>query len=372
MTDLVTRTYGLERGTPDLKSVGPIAFGPESILFVADTTGAAIYALDVSPWNDASTATEPAEVDNLDARLAAYLGCAREDVHIRDLAVRPGSQQTFLSVMRGSGQSAVPLILTLSAGGALGEVPLADIRSSRTSLDDAPAADDERLDIRVVPEGEETDVFEVHGIRLRIAREPLRSVTVTDMAYVDGTLIVAGASNEEFSSTLRRIPFPFDRDHGSRNSLEIYHVSHGKYETASPLRTLIPYNGSASILASYTCTPVVQFSLTDLQPGALAKGKTVADLGAMNTPTDMVAYRRDGEEYLLVSNVRHPLMKIACRDIDRQQPLTQPQEPVGVPRETLPQEGVMRMANLNGTHVLMLQRDASGNLHLRPYSTASL
>ncbi|MBV9356437.1 MAG: hypothetical protein JO023_13025, partial [Chloroflexi bacterium] len=213
-----------------------------------------------------------------------------------------------------------------------------------------------------------------YGVHLRIAREPLRSVTITDMAYVDGTLIVAGASNEEFSSTLRRIPFPFDGvgDHETRNSLEIYHVSHGKYETASPLRTLVPYNGSASILASYTCTPVVQFSLTDLRPGTLAKGKTVADLGAMNTPTDMVAYRRDGEEYLLVSNVRHPLMKLACRDIDRQEALTQPREPVGVPRETLPQEGVTHMANLNGTHVLMLQRDASGNLHLRPYSTATL
>jgi hypothetical protein len=45
---------------------------------------------------------------------------------------------------------------------------------------------------------------------------------------------------------------------------------------------------------------------------------------------------------------------------------------VGVPRETLPQEGVTRMANLNGTHVLMLQRDATGHLHLRPYSTATL
>ena len=207
-------------------------------------------------------------------------------------------------------------------------------------------------------------------IHLCIAREPLRTVKVTDMTYVDGTLLVAGASNEEFSSTLRRIPFPFTA--GARsNPLEIYHVSHGRYETASPIRTLVPYGGNASMLASYTCTPVVHFSVADLQAGTLAKGRTVADLGAMNTPIDMVAYSHDGQEYLLVSNMRHPLMKIACRDIDQQPPLTQPHEPVGVPREVLPQAGVTRMANLNGTHVVMLQRDAGG-LHLRPYSTASL
>jgi hypothetical protein len=109
-----------------------------------------------------------------------------------------------------------------------------------------------------------------------------------------------------------------------------------------------------------------------LQPGTLAKGRTVADLGAMNTPIDMVAYSRAGDEYLLVSNIRHPLMKIACRDIDQQPALVEAREPVGVPRALLPHEGVTRMANLNGFHVLMLQRDAAGSLHLRPYRTDSL
>jgi hypothetical protein len=92
----------------------------------------------------------------------------------------------------------------------------------------------------------------------------------------------------------------------------------------------------------------------------------------MNTPLDMVSYARDGQEYLLVSNVRHPLMKIACKDIDAQAPLTSPQTPVGVPREVMPQPGVTRMANLDDQHVLMLQRDAEGSFHLRSYSTASL
>src|SRR5919202_1318382 len=196
MTDVVTRPYGLEQGSPELRSVGPITFGPEAILFVADNASASIVAIDLEPWSDASVEAEPVAVDHLDARLAAYLGCSREDVHIRDLAVRPASHQIYLSVMRGSGGSAVPVLMTLPSGGEIGEIPLQDVRFARTTLDDAPSTDDQRQDVRLAEEGEAGEDLEVHGIHLRIAREPLRTVTVTDMTYVDGTLLVAGASNE--------------------------------------------------------------------------------------------------------------------------------------------------------------------------------
>ena len=38
--------FGLEVGTPAIKSVGPLAFGPEGILFIGDNGGAAIFAID--------------------------------------------------------------------------------------------------------------------------------------------------------------------------------------------------------------------------------------------------------------------------------------------------------------------------------------
>ena len=173
------------------------------------------------------------------------------------------------------------------------------------------------------------------------------------------------------SFPLRRIPFPFNGN-TQTNSLEIFHVSHGKYETASPIRTFVPYGANGGVLASYTCTPIVHFSLGDLKSGTQAKGKTVAELGSRNTPLDMLSYVRDGEEYILVSNARHPLMKLACKDLDRQGPLTQPDEPVGAPRQDLPHQGVGRLANLNGDHVLMMQEDDAGNIHLRSYDIAAL
>jgi hypothetical protein len=351
--------YGLEVGTPGIKSVGALAFGPEGILFVADNLGAAIFAIAVGD-SEAAGGEHVINVENLDTPLAAYLGCSRDDVLIRDMAVHPPSQNVYLSVMRGAGDAAVPVIIRVGTDGVLSEAPLEDVPFSQTLIEDAAAEDDPRL----------------------VSREKLRTVTVTDMAYVDGLLLVAGTSNEEFSSTLRRIPFPFNGN-VQTNSIEIFHVSHGQYETAAPIRTFVPYDHDTCLLASYTCTPVVHFSLSDLKSGTQLKGRTVAELGAHNRPLDIMSYVQDGEEYLLVANANHPLTKVACKDIDRQGPLTVPDRSldeerggplvpgVGVPRQELPHPGVRRLANLNGGQVLMLQEDDAGT-HLRSYSTASL
>jgi hypothetical protein len=89
-------------------------------------------------------------------------------------------------------------------------------------------------------------------------------------------------------------------------------------------------------------------------------------------PLDMVSYRRDGQEYLLVANSRHPLFKLACADIDGQAGLTDQESGAGVPREEVPLEGVVRMAVRGEDEVVMLQRDADGGRHLRTYATDRL
>ncbi len=123
---LAVGKFGLTVGTPEIKSVGSLAFGPEGILFVADNVGATIFAIDVG---DRATATEPrpVDVDRLDTRLAAYLGCSRDEIFIRDMTVNPASQKVYLSVMRGSGEAAVPVLITVAADGTLSEVPLENV-----------------------------------------------------------------------------------------------------------------------------------------------------------------------------------------------------------------------------------------------------
>ena len=253
--------------------------------------------------------------------------------------------------------------------GTLSELRLEGIDHDELALLDAPAEDDERQVGELGPNPDAQE-FEYNGVKLLVARRPLRTATVTDLAYVDGTLVIAGMSNEEFASTLRRVAFPFDGE-VVRNSLEIFHVSHGAWETAAPIKTFVPYEGGRSILASYTCTPLVHVRLEGTASGAHVKGRTVAELGPMNQPLDIVAFEEGGEEYVLVSNTRHALLKIRCRDIDAQDELTTPHEPEGVDRETEDLAGITAMANLGESHLLVLQDDAAGR-HLRSLKTSSL
>jgi hypothetical protein len=216
--------------------------------------------------------------------------------------------------------------------------------------------------------------MEFNGVHLQIAKVPSRRSTITDLAWVDGGLLVAGLSNEEFTSRLRRVPYPFDGS-AQGTSVEIYHVDHGKYETQAPIRSLIPFDGGASVLAAYTCTPVVHFPVAALRSETLVRGRTVAELGPMNQPFSLVSYDRDGQEFLLVSGTRHPLFKIPAASIAGQEPLTGPPtenpESFGVPREALDHQGVTWMASLDRGHVVVVQDDGA-DIHLRTLAAAAL
>src|SRR5438067_177834 len=133
----------LKSGKAELKSAGPLAFGPEGILFVGDSAGASIVALDT------------------------------ED---RKPAASGGSFE-------------------------ITELALENIKHSSVSLPDAPGA--------AAKDGR---------------GQSLRQEAITHIAFVNGNVIVAGLSNEELSSSLRSIPFPFQQaDKGA--SIEIFHGS---------------------------------------------------------------------------------------------------------------------------------------------------
>jgi hypothetical protein len=309
-------------------------------------------------------------VEHFDAKTASLLGVERDDVLVRGFAVHPRSRAVYVSVARGRGTEAAPALVRVAADGEVTVVELEGAPFARTALDDAPAPNDERQDVWIDGTGDVIETREIAGVTLQLSRVPLGRSTITDMAWVDGALLVAGTSNEEFSSRLRRVPFPFGGEVQAA-SLEIYHVDHGRYETASPIRALIPFDGGRSVLATYTCTPVVHFPVSDLEPGALVRGRTVGELGPMNQPLGLVSYDHDGQEFLLVSGTRHPLMKIPAAAVAGQEPLTERLEPVGLPREELDHPGVTWMANLDRTNVVVLQREGSG-VHLRTLPADSL
>src|SRR5205807_6754604 len=147
----------------------------------------------------------------------------------------------------------------------------------------------------------------------------------TDIAFFEDRLLVAGLSNEEFASTFRAIPFPF-KTVANGTSVEIYHGSHGRFEFRAPIRTFVPFKvgNEPQLLAAYTCTPLVQFPISDLKPGAKIKGKTVAELGNRNRPIDMIVYQKGGKDYLLLANNSRGVMKISTDKIENAEPISKP------------------------------------------------
>ncbi len=136
---------------------------------------------------------------------------------------------------------------------------------------------------------------------------------------------------------MKVIPFPFaTADRGAL--VEMYHGSHARYETNSPIRTFVPYtiDNKQFILAAYTCTPLVKIPVSDLKSGAKIQGTTIAEMGAGNQPLDMVAYKKNGHEYILMANSRHGVTKLDMANLGAYKPITTPISDVaGVPYTTI-------------------------------------
>src|SRR5437016_3022864 len=194
-----------------------------------------------------------------------------------------------------------------------------------------------------------------------------RLETITHLAFVDGNVIVAGLSNEEFSSSLRSIPFPFQAANKGA-SIEIWHGSHGRFETNAPVRTFVPYmlDNKQYILAAYTCTPLVKIPVSELRPGNKVKGTTIAELGNRNRPLDMITYKKGGTDYILMANSSRGIMKLPANGLDKYRAITQPiSEQEGVPYETLAEfKGVEQLDKLDDANALMLINDG-GSMDLR-------
>jgi hypothetical protein len=328
---------------PTLASGGPLTFGPDNVLFIADNAGAKIVALELGDLASGGTPGTK-DVAGIDQQIAALLGTDAREIQINDLAISPTSHNAFISVSRGRGATATPVLLRVDGAGEIEVVSLSDVTYTDSELSNAPVADP--------------------GSR----RDP-RASSITDMAYVDGRLFIAGLSNEEFSSKLRSLDYPFtSADEGT--SVEIWHAAHGQFETHSPVYTFVPYSvgGEQSLIAGYLCTPLVKFPIDQLRPGAKVMGTTIAELGNRNRPLDMVVYTKDGKDYLLMSNTSRGVMKIPTEHFGDQEGLTDPVpdgNQAGVGYETIAQmTGVEQLDLLDDEHVMVITRNEAGQANL--------
>lgn len=325
---------GLHKGTPDIKSVSALAFGPHGTLFVGDPVGAAIFAIDTG---DAKPAGDQAvNVERIDAKLAGVLGTTEKEIRVNDVKVNPASGNVYIAVTRGTG-AGQPAILRLTRTAALEPVPLKDVPFAKTTIPNPGPA---------TGKGGAANIL-------------------TNMAFAGGKLYVAGLSNEQFASTLRVIPYPFGKETDKGSAIEIFHGAHGRIETQAPIRTFVPYKvGSEdALMAAYTCTPLVKVPVSELKPGAKVKGTTIAELGNGNTPLDMVPYAKGGHHYLLVANTNRGVMKIPTEGFASAEPIiAKPQSTTaGVKYETISElKGVTQLDKLDDHRAVILVKSDAG------------
>ena len=301
-------TTSLKAGKADLKSAGALAFGADGVIFVGDSLGGAIYAIDTQ--DRVAKGAAPVDVKGIQEKIAAVLGTSADQVLINDLATNPASRNVYISVTRGRGTTATPVILRVDSTGKIEPLSLDNVKYAKSMLPNAPA--------------------DTPGRNQRLE-------AITDLAFVDDQVYVAGLSNEEFSSNLRAIPFPFAQASNAGSSIEIWHASHGRFETNSPVRTFVPYkvNQQTNILAAYTCTPLVKLPVSQLKPGAHVKGTTIAELGSGNRPLDMIVYSKGGKDFILMANNSRGVMKLPVDNLDSYKALTTPSDIAGMRYETI-------------------------------------
>jgi hypothetical protein len=324
-----------------LQSIGPLTFGPNDVLFAADTEGASIFALELgaAARGGAHGATD---IPQIDQKIAALLGTDAAAIRVTDLAVHPTTKNAFIAVMRGQGTDAKPALVRVDGSGKLEAIDLAALKSTRAALPNAPAA-------------------------TTTGRRNPRAESITDMSFVNGKLIVAGLSNEEFASKLRTIAYPFAAVEPG-TSVEIYHGNHGQLETRSPVYAFVPYDvaGTPHLIAGYLCTPLVKFPVASLTGSEKVVGTTIAELGAGNRPIDMIVYKKDGREFLLMSNTSRGVMKIPTADFATASPITSRiGGTAGIGYETIASmTGIEQMDMLDAQRSIVLAR-ASGALNLQ-------
>ncbi len=346
----------LESGNADPKSMSVLVFSPDGILFIGDSKGGAVFAVETKA--ERNDDAEPIQLANVEAAIAARLGTKAEEVMIHDLAVHPVSYEVYLSVSRGRGDwesiwqlpnhvADAGILLKVTHDGAIEEVALDNVRFARIALPNPVAADKK------------------HPFMTELS---LRTDTITDMALSGDTLFVAGLSNEEFASALWRVPVPFE-DGTSATTVEIYHGAHGTYETHAPIRTFVPYElgGEQHILAAYLCTPLSLFKVKELQDETHLRGRTIAEFGSGNYPLDMVVVEGETSDRIIIANSNLPLIIVDSDDIEAfdGQIIEQPEQySAGVEHVKRSGTGIQQLDLMDNRFLVTLQRMPNGSLDL--------
>jgi hypothetical protein len=373
---MMTLSFGVTIANgQNIKSLGTMVFNDEGILFVGDNISGSILAFDFRSEKQKKKDFE-INIYNIDAEIAAILGTAQGSVQVNDIAVHPKSGEVYLSVTRGYGLDALPAMLKVNGENQLFVIDLSQVKVTSQSLTKVPNSED-KIGLRGTAGSSPTPK------EVAKSQRSLRTLAIVAMEYHNGELFVAGISNEEFCSVLRRMPYPFDGTESISN-IEMYHIVHDNYESRAPIRSMAvkSIDGKDQLVAAYTCSPLVLIPLEELQDSQKVKAKTVGDMGN-GQPIDMVPFKMKGEEMLFVTNNSRSPMVIPVKGLNGAKGVTKkdfksgpkldvnpimPYGPIG--KAVMFTGASLRIDLLNDSKFISLNRDfETGNLDLISLST---
>lgn len=342
---------------PPIGAMSALTFTPDGTLLVGDARSGAVFAVELGPRERRAEA-EAVEVPDLETKLAALVGTRPEDVVVHDLAVDPLTFDVYLAISRNRGKWVLEWnvpndlgdateLVRIRQGGGLEGVDLSGRRWSRTLLP------------RPIEPGSEYEWKKGFD---------KRTEAITDLAWDDGAIWVAGLSNEEFSSAIWRVPYPFTEGGTTITTVENYHVAHQAWETEAPVRSLVPVmlGGRKHLVAAYLCTPLVVFETEALRDGAHVRGRTVAEFGSGNYPLDLVVVPSQAGPRVFLANSNLPLLVFTLAQIEEfEGALTEPVQgyTAGIAPEYRSSSGLQQLDVLGG-HLLALKRTSRGSLDL--------
>ncbi|MEL7110201.1 MAG: hypothetical protein AAGJ68_08145 [Pseudomonadota bacterium] len=332
-------------GPPPL-SLTVLEFGGPNTLFAADDVQNKVYALELAeiPDETGNLQSVPYNLVGFGSQLADFFDVSPFDITYNDLAVHPVTKSAFVSLsMTGEGGEQSALVMVSPQG----DIVNLDYQTLvYTSVDIAEPADPNVTFWRDIP---------------------APTLSVTDFEFDDGQLYVAGLSNGEFASTLRSISYPFDTD-VETTSIEMFHTAHNQNETRAPIRAMamVDLNGEKTMVAAYTCTPLVTIPVDALEDGAHVVGKTVAELGYGNRPLEVLsltAYNmeRQPEQFVLVINREMSANLIKLEELAAAPALTEPfaalGDTLGADGTHIPFAGILQADDQDAQFILTLRRN---------------
>ncbi len=333
-----------------LRAAGPMLFTDADTLVVADWRAQELHAFHLPPAPSAPA--RPFNLRDVAGPVAAALHVRPDQVRFEDMAFRPGTETAWLSLSLERGAAApAPAIVSIDAGGKVTVIHADRLPQATAHIANPPAADK------------------------RLWRDtPEATLTVTDLAFHDGKLYVAGLGSGDFASTLRIYDFPFD-DKSTATTVEMYHPVHDQLETRAPIRKMavVTLDGEPSLVAAYTCTPLVVVPIRALVDGAHVKATTIAELGWGSAPVDMVTFdTAQGPQLLLANSAKSadlmPLSAIAAaaKQPSLSTPIQVPASPLeGLKATYLPLTGLAQMSLQDAQFIGALRRQpATGAMQL--------